>query len=134
VSLFHRVPIFFGIAFAVTVVLAFLNWNRIANWFRSGKKLKPIHILQKIAFTTVFELAFLNWDRIIDWFRSRAKLKQAHRDNIAFTVKEDLDNGNYSVVQGIFNTGTEQVLDAVKYEAKDVCDELKYSEPLTIYN
>jgi len=91
-------------------------------------------VLAGIAFTAVVVVVFLNWGRIIDWFRSRSKLKQADRDNIAFTVKESLNNGSYSTVQGVFNTRTEQVLDAVKYEAKDVCDELKYSEPLTIYN
>jgi hypothetical protein len=83
---------------------------------------------------TAIVLAFLHWDRIINWFRGRESLKLADRDNIAFSIKENLGNGNFSVVQGIFNQRTDQVLDAAKYDAKDVCDEVKYGQPLTIYN
>lgn len=92
-------------------------------------------ILGGLAFAAVVVLVYLNWDRIIGWFRGRQSLKQADRDNIAFTVKENLSDGNYSVVQGIFNQRTNQVLDGEKYNAKDLCDELKYNkESLIIYN
>jgi len=90
-------------------------------------------VLAGIAFTAIVVVVFLNWGRIVNWFRNRQSLKQADRDNIAFTLKDSLNNGKYSVIQGIFNQRTNEVLDAEKYDAGDVCNELKYSrEPLTI--
>jgi len=89
-------------------------------------------VLAGFAFAAVVVLVFLNWNRIVNWFRNRQSLKHSDRANIAFTLKDSLDNGKYSVIQGIFNTRTNEVLDGAKYEAEDVGDELKYNEPLTI--
>jgi hypothetical protein len=51
---------------------------------------------------------------------------QSDKGTIAFTLVEKRKDGNYSVVQGIFSQNTIQ--DGVKYEAEDICDELKEKE------
>jgi hypothetical protein len=38
-------------------------------------------------------------------------IKAADKDNIAFTIKQRLENGDYKVVQGIFNKRTEDLMD-----------------------
>jgi hypothetical protein len=51
-----------------------------------------------------------------------------------FTIRQKMQSGDYSVVQGIFNKETNEVVgEGVKYEAKDVCDELKDGDELRIY-
>jgi hypothetical protein len=77
--------------------------------------------------------AFLSWDKIVGWFANREYLTQKDRDNAKYTIREYMKNGNYSVVQGVFNKRTNEVLDSVKYEAEDICDELKYGEPIRVY-
>jgi len=68
----------------------------------------------------VIVIAILNWEKIIDWFKGRQSLKQSDKDNIAFTIKDEMAKGKVPVVQGIFNTRTEKVEDAVKYESKEL--------------
>ncbi|MCK5800064.1 MAG: hypothetical protein KAI47_22895 [Deltaproteobacteria bacterium] len=57
-------------------------------------------------------VALIAYDAIIDWFASRNAIKMADKANIAFTLKEKLDSGNYKVVQGIFNKRDEQIVDS----------------------
>jgi hypothetical protein len=79
-------------------------------------------------------IKFLSLDRILDWFRDSQNLKGTDRVNLAFSVRKHLSNGNYGVVQGVFNQQTNQVLEAKKYDAEDVCNEVKYGDPILTYN
>jgi len=81
----------------------------------------------------VVVLELLRWNTIIDWFKSRKELKEEDKKIIGFTVREQLGTGNHSVIQGLFNKENGEVVDGVKYEAKDICDELKDKEELIIY-
>ena len=65
-------------------------------------------------------VTIIYWDDIINWFQSRNSLKAADRDNLAFTLKQKLATGDYKVVQGIFNTRTEQLLDGRVMQAKSL--------------
>jgi hypothetical protein len=81
-----------------------------------------------VAGLAVLVIKFLGWDKITGWFRKREKLAQSDKDNIAFTLQQSLANGNYGTVQGIFNTRTNELVNAdagQKYEAEDVAPELK---------
>jgi hypothetical protein len=87
-------------------------------------------IAAAVAGLTALVIKFLGWDRIIGWFRNKQDLKEEDRDNIAFTVNQALANGNYSVVQGIFNTRTNELAGlntdgGQKYEAEKIDDKLK---------
>jgi hypothetical protein len=73
----------------------------------------------------VIVVAILKWKAILDWFRGKRKLKEADKANIAFTIKNAQETGNFNVVQGIFNTDSCEVLDGQKYEAKKLDDELE---------
>lgn len=74
---------------------------------------------------TVIVLTLLQYKRVIDWFRARTALKQQDKDNIAFTIKEAVKNGNHGIVQGIFNMRTNQIQAAQKYEAETLDEELE---------
>ena len=69
-------------------------------------------------------LAIIYWDDIVEWFRSRNNIKQADKDNIAFTIKKNLQSGNYKVVQGIFNQRTEELKDTRVMESQKLDDKL----------
>jgi hypothetical protein len=70
-------------------------------------------------------LVVLKWQQIVDWFRGKRKLKESDKANIAFTIKNAQETGNYNVVQGIFNTDSGEVLDGQKYQAKQISEELE---------
>ena len=73
---------------------------------------------------------------IVNWFRERRALKQKDKNNIAFTIKTEMDKGNYVVCQGIFNTESEVILDGQKLQSKEMDQELinaHQSQPLVIY-
>jgi len=93
-------------------------------------------ILAAAAGLAVLVIALLGWDTIINWFRGHEELKESDKDNIAFTIQDHLANGNYTTVEGIFNKRTDEVLDGVKYESKDIDEkvaEVHRKEPLVIY-
>jgi hypothetical protein len=79
----------------------------------------------------------LKWKEIVDWFKGRRKLKETDKKNIAFTIHNALKNGHHGVVQGIFNTETDELLDGQKFDAKELAPELEQAhekEDLVIYN
>lgn len=74
---------------------------------------------------------------IFKWFQTKLTLKQSDTNNIAFTVKGKLENGNYNICQGIFNTTTEDLLHGIKWEGKEIDEELEklhQDRPLVIYS
>jgi hypothetical protein len=73
----------------------------------------------------IITMVVLNWKTIIDWFRGKRTLKESDKGNIAFTIKNAQETGNFEVVQGIFNTDSEEVLDGQKYKAKELEDKLE---------
>ncbi|MFI9814527.1 hypothetical protein [Saccharothrix variisporea] len=61
---------------------------------------------------TVVVLAFA---AVVDWFVRRHAVMD--EDDIAFTLRQQLDNGAYTIVQGIFDEATGQVTDARRVNA-----------------
>jgi hypothetical protein len=94
-------------------------------------------IITGIVSLGIIALVLLEWSRIVDWFKGRQSLKQEDKNNIAFTLKQEMEKGKIPVVQGIFNTETEEVLDGVKYVAKELDETLENhhrGQPLVIYS
>lgn len=90
-----------------------------------------------IALTTIV-VALLGWDNIVEWFTSffsnRKRIK--NKDDVAFTIKQKIANGNVKVVQGIFNKQTETIEDGVEYEAEKLDEQLSSvhaDEDLVVY-
>jgi hypothetical protein len=72
----------------------------------------------------------LTWTRIVSWFRQRSALKAADKSNIGVIVRQALDNGRYSEVTGVFNTETEQLLDAQEFQAEELDPQLQKKHAL----
>ncbi|EDL59249.1 hypothetical protein [Gimesia maris] len=49
----------------------------------------------------------LSIDSIVDWFREQLGHRQVS-DRLAVTILQNLEHGNYQVVQGVFNTSTQE--------------------------
>lgn len=87
--------------------------------------------------TAVVFIAYLTYNLIVNWFRNRFDIKEQDKDNIAFTIKENLESGNYKIVQGVFNTRTEEIVDSQVIETEELdneLDEIHSDLPLVVYN
>ena len=73
----------------------------------------------------VIYAAILTVKAVVNWFKTRAALVNSDQDNIAFTVREKLSNGDFALYQGIFNTRTEQLLDRQKLVGEQLDSELE---------
>lgn len=94
-------------------------------------------VLKALAATAVITfVATITLDLVIKWFQSRSKLKKSDKNNIAFTLKDEMDKGNYVVYQGIFNKETNEVLDSQRLESKNMdtqLEQLHQDKQLVIY-
>ena len=72
----------------------------------------------------VIYAAILTVNAVVDWFKSRAALVNSDRANIAFTVKERLNNGDFALYQGIFNQRTEELLEGRKLVGEELDGQL----------
>jgi predicted dinucleotide-binding enzyme len=78
-----------------------------------------------VAALAAIVVAIIKFAKIKAWLRERQNLKQEDKDVIAFTIKKNLDDGNYEVVKGFFNTSTDELLDGEKEQSKKIDDELE---------
>lgn len=93
-------------------------------------------ILKAIAALTVVTLVVVSFDAIVTWFRDRNAIKVADKDNIAFTIKQNIENGKHKVIQGIFNERTGAVVDGQVFVATELdakLQELHNGTELVIY-
>ena len=72
----------------------------------------------------IASVVVLTMKEVLDWFRARNRLLQSDRANVAKTIVESLNNGNYKVVQGVFNTRSSRMLESRTLEAAHLDSEL----------
>jgi len=77
-------------------------------------------VLGTIGALGTIALLCIYWSDIVEWFQNRSALKEADRDHIAVTLKDQLASGEYRVVQGIFNTRTETVVDGQVLQSNEL--------------
>ena len=70
-------------------------------------------------------VAFLTLQEIMDWFSQHFNVLQKNKDNLAFSIRDKLDNGNYQIVQGIFNDRTGDVIEERNIETEEIDRELE---------
>ena len=87
-------------------------------------------LVGKIAeFVTAVFIHLLSFTRhIVSWFKDPKRLSNLSKNKniIAVTVKENLDNGNYNVVDCLFDKSTNDIIDisdSALYEAGDLDQE-----------
>jgi len=84
----------------------------------------------------VVYLAIITVDAVINWFRNKQAIVQSDQDNIAFTIKDNMENGRYVVYQGIFNRRTETLLEGQKLESEQIDEQLQSmhaQQPMVVY-
>lgn len=74
---------------------------------------------------SLLAVAFLTLQEIMNWFSQHYNILHKNKDNVAFTIKDKLENGNYQVVQGIFNDRTGNVIEERTIETEAIDEELK---------
>jgi len=75
----------------------------------------------------VIHLVLITMAIIVEWFIERKYIITSNPDHIAFTLKDNLESGNYRVVQGIFDKGNSTVKETRVMEAKDLDEDVKKS-------
>ena len=61
-------------------------------------------ILAAVAAFSLVVWAIINRQKIIDWFRNKRPIRNPQE--VAFTLKSKIANGDYEVIQGFFNQQT----------------------------
>lgn len=91
--------------------------------------------LASIAIDIILTVAVLAFVAVVEWFLTH----QEHIDDntIGFTVRRHLDNGQYAIVQGLFDQTTDTVdkvrqINAQRLDAK--LGELHDKDPLVVYS
>jgi len=64
-------------------------------------------------------------DEIVSWFQGRLSQRKVHTSHVGVTVLQCLDTGNYQVVQGIFDTTTQEVVERRVIEAERIDADLR---------
>ncbi|MCH2245675.1 MAG: hypothetical protein MK111_13705 [Crocosphaera sp.] len=66
-------------------------------------------------------IAYLTYDKFIQWFRDRLDFMRLDPDRLGFSkIQQHLDTGNYTVVRGVFDQETQEVLAIDQQEAKNI--------------
>jgi hypothetical protein len=81
-------------------------------------------------------VAIVYWDDIVGWFKDRNSIKEADKANIAFTIRDKINNNEFTLVQGIFNKRTEKVVEGRKMKTKSLdskMDQVHKDNDLVIY-
>lgn len=90
-----------------------------------------------VALTCVV-VALLGFENVVEWFTSYFSNKRRikNKDDIAFTIKQKMANGNVKIVQGIFNQKNETLEGGIEYEAEKLDEQLESlhsEEELVVY-
>ena len=59
----------------------------------------------------VVSVLILNWDKIKSFFNKKLGILEKDKNVIAASIKQNLDNGNYKVVNCLYDKSTEKVVD-----------------------
>ena len=73
-----------------------------------------------VAAAAAVVVAVLCADEIVSWFQGRLAGRTAHSNHVGVTVLKHLNNGHFQVVQGIFDTATEEVVERRVIEAERI--------------
>lgn len=73
----------------------------------------------------VVSVFILYQEQIVQWFQQRFRGRHKAPNEVAFSVKEELQNGDYAVIQGIFDQNTDQVEQAQEWSAQDLDHDLQ---------
>jgi hypothetical protein len=95
--------------------------------------LAVIAAIKLIILVAVF-ITVLTFQFIIDWFQQTEELVQSDKDNIGITIKEHYEAGDYKIVQGIFNTRTNKVVEGRRIQSKKIDQKLdeKHSDQILV--
>lgn len=90
-------------------------------------------ILAAVAAFSVVVWAIINRQKIIDWFRNKRPIRNP--DEVAFTLKSKIENGDYEVVQGFFNQRTAIFsADSQVIESQRMASDMRAGKELELYN
>ena len=79
-----------------------------------------------VLISVVVHFVLLYWREIVGWFSKWINGHQnVDKDAIGFTIKEAMENGEYNMVQGIFNKDTNAVEDVRRIKADKLDQETK---------
>lgn len=92
-----------------------------------------------VVITAIVRFVLLHWKEIIGWFNKwKNNHEEVDKDAVGFTLREAIKNGEYNIVQGVFNKSSNTVEDARRIEAEELDNETKQQcwgkEKVTIFN
>jgi len=73
---------------------------------------------------SLLTIAFLTYEEIMNWFEENLDTLYSNKNYLAFTIQDNLDNGNYKVVQGVLDPRNDNIIDGRVVEAEEIDDDL----------
>jgi hypothetical protein len=70
-------------------------------------------------------LAAIGWNTVVGWFREHETLVAEDLERVGFTLQRELANGNYEVVQGVFDRRTDKVMAGRKMVSPHLDEKLR---------
>jgi len=90
-----------------------------------GYLIAGIAALAATVFVAAVVIKHLTIEKILSWFRGRQQLSQGDRNKVGFSILKELQSGNFTVVQGIYDKSSDNVLETTEIEAENVDQEVK---------
>ena len=67
-------------------------------------------------------IAVLTIKMVFDWYKSKNKIKDKHHVNVM--LKQELENGNFKTITGVFDPYEDKIHDAKAFESKELDEDL----------
>lgn len=83
-----------------------------------------IAILAGVGALAILFVILLLYKRVISYLQARQSLKESDAENIAFSINQRLQSGNYKTVYGIFNKEKSKILEAEAVESEKIDQEM----------
>jgi hypothetical protein len=97
----------------------------IVAWWGTKLAVSFIVKLFVISGICIAVIGVFAWEHMKSWFESRRALYESDRDNIAFSFQEKFRNNTFRTVLGIYNTRTNELVDAQAFASKSVDEKVR---------
>ena len=98
----------------------------------TGLEVLIIGAIASLVIAVFVYIVQLSLRKLVNWIRQKGEI--ASKGEVGFILKEKIKNGNYKVVNGVFNKNTEEVVDYQAHQTENVDNGLRAQEDLVVYN
>jgi hypothetical protein len=77
-------------------------------------------IIAASAVMAIVIVVTITFSYVVEWFLNKQTLVQSDTNNVAFTLKQKINDGELKTIQGIFNKTSEKVIEGRVIKSKNM--------------